>query len=78
MQGDGLGGDGVGCGNRRAKGHLAYHHARSYRRKLLDGLVASLALTPIPAKKLLNFPKVTLTLTPGLIQTLNRNLDLSP
>ena len=31
---------------------------QSYRRKLLDGLVASLALTPIPAKKLLNSLKV--------------------
>ena len=49
---------------------------QSYRRKLLDGLVASLALTPIPAKKLLNSLKVTLT--PGLTQTLNCSLDLSP
>ena len=31
---------------------------RSYRRKLLNGLVVSLALTPIPAKKLLNSLKV--------------------
>ena len=52
---------------------------RSYRRKLLDGLVASLALKPIPAKKLLNSLKVTLT--PGPTQTLYftaRTSALSP
>ena len=34
---------------------------QSYRRKLFDGLVKSLALSPIVAKKLLKSLKVTLT-----------------
>ena len=44
-----------------------YHY--SCRCKLLDKLVASLALTPILTKELLYSLKVTLT--PGLAQTLN-------
>ena len=44
-----------------------YHY--SCRCKLLDKLVASLALTPILTKELLYSLKVTLT--PGLAQTYN-------
>ena len=49
---------------------------QSYRCKLLDGLVTSLALELTLATKLLNSLKVTLT--PGLTQTPNRCLNLSP
>ena len=59
----GLGGGGVGCGHSWAKGHRPLHH-QSYRRKLLDGLVAPLALKPAIAKQLLNSLKV-LTPTPA-------------
>eukprot|EP00964_Phaeocystis_antarctica_P137552 scaffold102134_cov51-Phaeocystis_antarctica.AAC.2 len=38
---------------------------QSYRQKLLDGLVASLALTPIPAKKLLNSLKPLVSKPPA-------------
>ena len=63
MLGIDLGGGGVGSGNSWAKGYIPYHHARSYRCKLLDELVKSLApqLSLTLAKKLLKSLKVTLT-----------------
>ena len=58
-------GAGLGCvmelgvhGNRRRRQHCP--HFQSYRRKLLDGLVAPLALKPTVATQLLYSLKVTL------------------
>ena len=63
----------VGEGPHRPLAVCKGPHHLSFRRKLLDGLVAPLALKPAIATQLLNSLKVTLT--PGLTQPKTHNLN---